>query len=373
MTIKLETYHHRILSSLSTGVAVIDLSSKIVFVNDAASEMIEEDSMFLEGKSLLTLPRIFHFVSVINEHRKNNPSLAVSGRQVEVTIERKNGMALPLGCSITNLTDKEEGVLGYVILFRDLTEINKLKTVIKRSEHLAALGTMAAGVAHEIRNPLHGILASVELTQLKLKKNKPVDEYLGIIKKEVGRLNNIVEDILGFSRNNPLNFEMIDVFEFVKMIAPLFGLSDNIEFELTKDESIPMVPLDGAKFTQVLINVVRNSDEAMDGSGKLSISFATVVAPRFLIFENILGDTFLQINITDSGPGMDEETMQHIFEPFFSSGKSSNGTGLGLPICQKIVQAHFGSIEVTSVLGAGTTFSIYLPLKTTFSFQIGRC
>jgi PAS domain S-box-containing protein len=366
----LEAHQRHILSSLSTGVIVVDLSSRILYVNHAAEAMIEEESSFLVGSPLLRMPRLFSFVPVINDHRKNNPSLAVSGRQVEASLKQKDGSVLPLGCSITNLSDEMDVVRGYVILFRDLTELNRLKSVAKRSEHLAALGTMAAGVAHEIRNPLHAIRASVELTQLKLKKGKPVDAYLDIILKEVGRLNNIVGDILSFSRDGTLNLSMTPFKEYIEDSVPLFALSREIELLVDVDEGLPLVPLDKAKFLQVLLNVVRNAAEAMGDSGKLQIKASLVNSPQHVISDHVLGALFLCLSIIDSGPGMNDETLSHIFEPFFSSGKSSKGTGLGLPICQRIVEAHSGCIEVTSEPGKGTVFSIFLPVRTTFSLGL---
>ena len=367
MAITLEAHHERILSSLSTGVIVVDLSSKIVYLNDAAIEMVGESRDALVGSSLLTLRKLFLFIPVINEHRKNNPSLAVSGRQMETSLKLSDGRVLPIGCSVTNLTDSDEVVLGYVILFRDLTEINRLKTVAQRSEHLAALGTMAAGVAHEIRNPLHAIRASVELTQLKLKKGKPVDDYLKIILKEVGRLNDIVGDILSFSRNNPLKQEMTSISTLVKEAVPIFALPEKIDLVVDVDEGLPLVPLDKAKFLQVLLNIVRNASEAMNGDGKLTIAATVEDAPQYVLFDSVLSDRFLRLSVKDCGPGMEKETLEHIFEPFFSVGKPSKGTGLGLPICQKIIEAHSGHLEVQSEPGNGSDFSIYLPLRTTFS------
>jgi len=332
--------------------------------------MIEEDSSYLTGRPLLTMPRLFPFVPVINDHRKNNPSLAVSGRQVEASLKCKDGSDLPLGCSITNLSDEEDVVRGYVILFRDLTELKRLKSVAKRSEHLAALGVMAAGVAHEIRNPLHAIRASVELTQLKIKKDKPVDAYLEIILKEVGRLNNIVGDILNFSRDSSLSQEMTSLKEYLDESIPIFALSDKVEFEIKINDDVPQVPLDRAKFLQVLLNVVRNAAEAMNDVGKLQLLVALVNSPHHAISENVLGDLFVCLSIVDSGPGMEPEIVQHIFEPFFSCGKSTKGTGLGLPICQRIVEAHSGCIEVESEPGKGSVFSIYLPVRTAFSLGL---
>ena len=362
-SIRVEAINDYILSSIATGILVLDLASNIIYINDEAERILEESEDRLVGRPLITMARFFPLIPLINDHRKNNPSLEVSRRQIEGTIKRTDGSELPLGFTITNLVNDDDLVMGYVIVFRDLTEIKALRKLAKRSETLAALGTMAAGVAHEIRNPLHAIRASVELIKFKISKAKPVDDYLDIIFREVERLNGIVEDILTFSRDAKLRYVQTSMAEFIERKLPLFGCPEGVALELVLEAGLPPIPIDQDKLFQVLANLVRNACEAMEGSGRLRIATSMAHSPPQMDESALVSSDFVSVVIEDTGPGIAEADLARIFEPFFTKRRTSDGTGLGLPICQKIVEAHHGYLDVTSTVGVGTCFTLYLPVR----------
>jgi len=208
-----------ILDSINTGVMVIDLTSHVIFLNREGEAILGERREDLTGGPIIGDPRYYPFVVLINDHRKRNPSKTASRRQVASAFQRADGERVQLGFTISNLVDESDQVLGYVVVFRDLTEINTLRRRAQRSEKLAALGTMAAGVAHEIRNPLHAIRAAVELMQVKARVGKPLDDYVRIAFDEVERLDRLVEDILLFSRPPTMNLRPFELNRVVRAAA----------------------------------------------------------------------------------------------------------------------------------------------------------
>jgi two-component system sensor histidine kinase HydH len=263
-----------------------------------------------------------------------------SGRPVmDREIEQKNaaGEPIPLALSSTPLTDDAGAVTGAVILLRDLREIKRLEAQIRRSEKLAAIGKLAAAVAHEIRNPLSSIRGFAQFLGHLLRDRPRDHEYAAVMVKEVDRINRVVTDLLTFARPQEIEPAPVDLNALVGHVRRLVeGDAGNggVTVDLQLPEALPQVVLDGGQITQVLLNLCLNALQAMDGGGTLSIGAGAD------------GRGGLDLWVTDDGPGIPPSHQARIFDPFFTT--RDKGTGLGLAIVQKIVENHHGGIRIES-------------------------
>ena len=249
---------------------------------------------------------------------------------------------------------------GYIIRIDDITETRSQEVKLRRMESLASLTSLAASVAHEIKNPLGAISIHIQLIQKALKKaragdgtlpdEKFVENYLDIVTQEIERLNQIIVDFLFAVRPVQASLELVNLSEmlenFCQFIVPEL---DNKKISLEKDllEKPPYVYLDTKLFKQVLINLAQNAIAAMKDGGKLLVSTK-------------LKNDRLLVAIADTGCGMDAETVSRIFEPYFTT--KANGTGLGLTMVYKIIKELGGDIDVKSFPDEGTIFTISLPV-----------
>jgi two-component system, NtrC family, sensor histidine kinase HydH len=250
-------------------------------------------------------------------------------------------------------------------------ENSRLYTKMKTRDRLAALGQMAAGLAHEIKNPLGAIKGAAQLLAEPAPHAPPLDapsrEFVGIILEEVDRLDRVVRSVLDYARPSADNPSPVDVNAVVRRTTQILESSSEGEtrIELSLAESLPLALVDAEKLRQVLINLVQNAVQAMDGAAPVRIT--TQVRERRSAWETALvaeGDEapapgWVEIAVADSGKGISKKVLANLFEPFFTT--KDRGTGLGLAISQRIVQAAGGRIDVTSREGAGTTFTILLP------------
>jgi hypothetical protein len=232
-------------------------------------------------------------------------------------------------------------------------EIQRLyRTQISRAEHLATLGELAAGLAHEIRNPLAGIAGVMEIIGRDLPDSSPARDVLKDVRQEVMRVNRIVSDLLETARPKPPEYRMADLnatVEHAVIFARQQALSKPIKVELHKGEDLPPVEHDTAQIHQVLLNLMLNAIQAV-GDGK----------PGQVQVDVHARDGFAMVSVRDTGQGISAADLPNIFRPFFTT--KGHGTGLGLSLARRIVEDHGGHINVTSEEGKGSTFEVVLPL-----------
>ena len=231
-------------------------------------------------------------------------------------------------------------------------EIERLhRTQMSRAEHMATLGEMATGLAHEIRNPLAGIAGVIEIIGRDLPDSSPARAVVKDVRQEIARINRIVTDLLQTARPHPPKVHKSNLnttVEHAVMLGRQQGLSKGVEITLHKDPSLPEVEHDSDQIHQVMLNLLLNALQAIDVNGKIAVAVE-------LRGENAV------IEVADNGRGIAPDHLPNIFRPFFTT--KGDGTGLGLSLARRIIEDHQGRIDVTSTVGKGTTFSVVLPLQ----------
>lgn len=274
----------------------------------------------------------------------------------------KDGNAIPVNISAFALKNTEGKIVGMAEIFRDISELKSLKDQLMQSDRLAVLGQIAAGVAHEINNPLNGILTYIKLMSRKLDKEPSLAQkfhkYLVIMERETMNIGRIIKNLLDFSRRTEpevLPLHINDVIEQSLLLLRDQLKIKNIEVKKESKSHIPEVIGDFGQLQQVFVNVILNSIQAMPKGSRLKIE--TVAEGK--------QECFVKVEISDTGCGIPKENLLKIFEPLFTTkgGKDGLGLGLGLPIVRRIVKEHHGNIDVKSTVGRGTTFSIRFPAK----------
>ncbi|HOX05849.1 MAG TPA: ATP-binding protein [Planctomycetota bacterium] len=361
-------YSAAVLRSLSSGLLVADTGLVIGKVNRAALELLGLEEMELTGRKLDALPGLGEMAAAAR--RAMDEGQAVEHAEIEI---RVGDRTVPAELSVGLMTHPSGRASGAVLSFRDLSQIRKLAEQVKRQEHLASLGEMAAGVAHEIRNPLSSIRGFAQIMSERLARESggagpaatgapgpSAAECMSIIIEEVDRMNGIVQDLLDFARQRQLTMARLALAEVSRsVLAQLAGEAATLGIAVTEEyePGLPQAYGNEAKLRQVFLNVAKNALEAMAGAGtgggRLTVRTGQSPAPGGA------GRQELFIAFQDTGPGMTREVLARIFDPFFTT--KDVGTGLGLAICAKIIDAHGGRIEVQSEPGQGATFTIFLP------------
>ena len=302
------------------------------------------------------------------EERKDTFKKVMAGNKQEVedyenSIITKSGEERIIAWHNTTLTDEEGHTIGTLSSGEDITKRKQTEEELIRSEKLASLGQLAASVAHEVNNPLAGVLVYIKLLLKKYKEKKlqteKSEEQLFKIEKEVDRTTRIIRNLLDFSRQSEPNIRPVEINKVVEAALQLVGHQislENIKLEKQLDEQLPFVLADFDKIQQVLINIIMNAIQAMPDGGSLTIK--TSVADGIEIGETL--KKTVRIDITDTGEGISKENLGKLFTPFFTTKEKGKGVGLGLPVVHGIIEQHKGKIEVNSEPDEGTTFSIYL-------------
>jgi two-component system sensor histidine kinase HydH len=258
--------------------------------------------------------------------------------------------SVPLSISATAIINEVGEFVGRVLILRDLREVRRLQKEIRRQEKLAALGGLAAGVAHEIRNPLSSIKGLATFFGAQFADGSEGKDAAGVMIEEVNRLNRAISELLDFARPADLKRQRTDIAPLITRSIQLIqqdAKSRNIRVDLKIGDDLGAVDIDPDRLSQCLLNLYLNAIDAMKDGGTLSVQCGAD------------GDQALHIAVADTGPGIAADQLDKIFDPYFTTKKK--GTGLGLAIVYKIIEAHGGRINVESAADRGTTMTIRIP------------
>jgi two-component system sensor histidine kinase PilS (NtrC family) len=329
------TLHQDIVRSLNSGLITTTPDGIVLTANQAAADILRRQTSDISNRSLdASMPGLSALIAESRgELRRADLSLG------ELTV----------GVTVSPLRDLRDQVIGRVINFQDLTELRRLEQHMRRAERLAIVGQLAAGVAHEIRNPLASISGSIELLQATPQASEDDRALMAIVSREILRLNELIGDLLDYANprpSQPVDFDLgVLVAETVRVARADKAFAD-LEMTSEVDEPLP-INADPAKLRQVVWNLLRNAADAAAGGGK---------HVRIEARGTLGGST---VTVVDDGPGIAADQLTRIFDPFYTTKKK--GTGLGLATCLAIVAEHGGRIDVQSQLGKGAKMVVRLP------------
>ncbi|HEV2707167.1 MAG TPA: ATP-binding protein [Pyrinomonadaceae bacterium] len=347
----LRALHERIVESIRSGVVTTDLEGRIFTLNAAGEEMTGYKAADLRGQHVSIL--FGHIERQIEESLRAASEDDVRSPRFEAECLTAEGFRVRLGYSVSPLFTEGRDRKGLVITFQDLTDVRAMEETSRRQDRLAAVGRVAAGIAHEIRNPLAAMRGSIQVLRSEMPPDSTQNELMEIILREGDRLNRIITDFLTYARPRPVELAEIDLREPLRETFALLRHSPEIRAGHALLADLPdepaIAPADAASIKQVFWNLARNALNAMPEGGTLRAELRRAPHDR------------LRITFADTGRGMSPAQVERLFEPFSSS--TTGGTGLGLSIVYQIVRDHGGTINVSSREGHGTTIAVELPAK----------
>jgi two-component system sensor histidine kinase PilS (NtrC family) len=344
----LRALHERIVESIRSGLVTTDLDGNIYTFNGAATEITGYRLDQVSGSS------IYDLFGDIREQINISLAAAGDGEQLprfEADLITPDGFAVRIGYSVSLLFSETNEATGLIITFQDLTEIRSMEESVRRKDRLAAVGRVAAGLAHEIRNPLGAMRGAIQVLETNTPPESIQSNLMDIILKESDRLNRIITNFLDYARPMAGEFVQTDVGEAIKDTISLLKHSPEIKDHHVLKYDIGDEPMiisaDLTQLKQIFWNLARNAIQAMPGGG------------TFMIGLEKLPNNRIRIRFEDSGLGMSPDDVEQLFEPFSKS--TTGGTGLGLSIVYQIVKDHNGAINVRSRKGEGTVITVELP------------
>jgi two-component system, NtrC family, sensor histidine kinase HydH len=340
---RITIFSEALVKNMPIGLIALDDQDKIVTCNEKAQAVLEvacSDALGKQAMTLLPVPL-----------KKIFAELPASGGFLERDIQLISAQGKEHIWEAVAAGLMDEGIpAGRILLIRDVTAIRQMENEVTRSRHLNSIGSLAAGVAHEIRNPLSSIKGFAVYFKERLSGNKEDEETADIMIAETERLNRVISQLIEFARPLELKKEKVQFVELVKHTIKLIAADaqkNKISVEIDATADLPEVEVDPDKIKQVLLNIFLNSLAALKDGGKLTI-------------ELVPGADNLTVIISDNGAGIKKLDLLRIYDPYFTSKPA--GTGLGLAVVQKIMEAHGGKIDVESEAGQGTKVFLFFPL-----------
>lgn len=335
-----------IVANLPVGIVVVGDEGRILYINTVARRLlniIDKPNRLVSATTIL--PK-----SILDLHAEINEQHPVAEREISLDMGAAN--PIPVTASVTDVINDDRQTLGFMVVLKDLSELRHLQKEIQRREKLAAVGNLAAGIAHEVRNPLSSIKGYAAFLGSQFDADSDQRRAAETMSEEVDRVNRVISELLEFARpsdlkQKPTKFrDLID--HCVKIVAHEAEFA-GISIDTQVQTDMPAVLMDPDRMTQVLLNLLINAIQAMDKGGRLDVGAR-------------MSGSQVILDVSDTGPGIPDEDLAHVFNPYFTRKK--NGTGLGLAIVVKIVENHGGSVGIQNRVGQGSIVTVSLPLHT---------
>jgi two-component system sensor histidine kinase HydH len=344
---KVQAFSDQAVSKMPMGLVATDEKGRVTVFNEAAESILDKPTPTIVGEDGATVlpPELWDITSRIDAGDE------IMEEELDCRVDH-NG-SLPLLVSAAAIREESGLFLGYVFIFRDLTEVRRLQQEVERSRRLASVGSLAAGVAHEIRNPLSSIKGFATYFKDRYKNHPQDRETAEVMIQEVERMDRVISHLLEFARPSTLNMRLHPLPDLIRHSLKLIqedARAKGIEIHTYIPSDLPDIAMDPDKMAQVLLNLYLNALQAMDHGGTMEVKALMDQANHQA-----------KIMVRDNGEGIDPAHKERIFDPYFTTKPS--GTGLGLAIVHKIIEAHGGMVEIDSVKGQGTTVTVLLPVN----------
>ncbi len=345
-----------IVENLAEGLVAVDLEMRVSVFNQSAEKMTGVSRALVMGRPLSeVLRRDPRIVEMVGKTLGQGRLFA----EYDEVLHRRFSGELPVGVTTSQVFSADGKLTGAAVLIKDLSGVKSLEAGNLRKERLAYIGTFAANLAHELRNPLSGIRGAAQLLKKRVKDEK-LDEYASVIMKEADRLNLIVNDMLDFARPANLNKKPLNIHMVLDSVVLLLqeGLRPGTIVK-GYDPSLPEVQGDENQLTQVFLNLVKNAREAIGEKGSVHVS-TRMITEFHIVDANSPGGKMAAVEVRDNGCGIKPDDLEKIFTPFFTT--KPKGSGLGMAISLKIIKEHGGYLKIDSAPGKGTSVAVYLPI-----------
>jgi two-component system nitrogen regulation sensor histidine kinase GlnL len=349
-----------VLEAIQAGVVVLDAAGVVEEVNTAASRMLELPARSAAGRTLESVVGANHSMLDLVKGVLRSAS---SAQASDITIERRRDTDLLLDAAVSPLHDLRGDPSGAVLVLRDRAIQKRLQQLEAERERYDSFGRIAAGLAHEVKNPLGGIRGAAELLAHRATDDK-ARETSQLIVREVARIASLVDDFMVFARGDALDLQPTNIHEVIDGVLAVLSqdpVAAGVEPKRRFDPSLPEILADGDRLTQVFLNLALNACQAMEpGGGRLTLSTRMTLDHRITTPEGLRVPT-LAISLEDDGRGMSEDVLREATTPFFTT--RAGGTGLGLAVAEYWVSQHGGALRLESELGKGTRAMVTLPLR----------
>jgi two-component system sensor histidine kinase PilS (NtrC family) len=348
----LSAFHENIVHSMSSGLVTADLDGRVTSFNPAAYTMLGLSPAEVLGRPCWDLFTWESGAAFYERVAKRNVPY-----RFEREVARRDGRRVLLGMTLSWLKDSNGEPMGMVGIFQDLTEIKALEDTVRQRERLASVGELAAGLAHEIRNPLAAISGAMEVLQQDLRLDGEPGILMGIVLRETERLNGLIGQFLLYARPASPHKRSCDLVRLITETLALLRTHHDFHAEIEIREHLPDTPVwveaDADQIRQVVWNLLVNGLQAMSDGGRLTVRLRTVVVER---------GTTVELTVADTGHGIRPDDLPRMFVPFFTT--KTGGSGLGLAIVHRIVEEHRGHVDVHSEWTKGTQVTVTLPAGT---------